>query len=439
MKKLLFRNGYIVPISSEPFVGDILVEDGIIKEVKRGICVDGVEIVNCENKVVLPGLVQSHIHLAQVLFRGLAEDMKLLEWLEKRIYKLEAAHTPESLYWSSILGIVELVRCGTTGIIDIGCARYPEAIVSAMIESGIRGYTGRMLLDVSNVPKELTGSTDKVIFEAVELVEKYHKKGDLRIGILFAPRFSLACSDELLKLLPELANKYDTILQTHAAETIDENDFTLKTKSATNIEYLESVGFLTERTSIVHAIWVNPNETRIMKEKGVSVVTCPTTNLKLGSGIAPLEDYRKLGINIGIGADGAPCNNMLDIFNELRLASLLQKVKYGPDALPAKEVLKFSTANAQKLLRMPVGTLEPGKEADIILLSLDNKPHSNPKLITDIYTRIIYESKSSDVTDVFVKGVQLLKNGNLTFIDENKVIEKANSELKKLLDRVVLY
>lgn len=435
MKKLLFKNGYIVPIFMEPFDGDILVENGKIKELGKNITSNDTEVINCEGKVVLPGLIQAHIHLAQVLFRGMAEDMKLLEWLDKRIYKLESAHTEESMYWSAMLGIIELIRCGTTGIVDIGCAKYPEAIVFAMRESGIRGYTGRMLLDVENVPQELSGKTDKVIYEAVELIERYHLKGDKRIGILFAPRFSLACSDELLKLLPSLAEKYDTILQTHAAETTEENDYTLKTKSSTNIEYLYAMGFLTDRTSLVHAIWVTDKEMKLIKETETSVVTCPSTNLKLSSGIAPIEEYKRCGINVGLGADGAPCNNMLDIFNEMRLACLLQKVKYGPKALPAVEVIRFATINGAKILRMPVGTLEPGKDADIVLLSIDDKPYANPKFGVDIFTRLVYETKASDVTDVFVMGNQLLKDGNITFIDEQLVIEKANIEAKKLLDR----
>jgi len=438
MRRILLTGGYIVPMTREPFYGDILIEGKFIKGIDKRIEVKNAERKDCTGKVIMPGLIQTHIHLAQVLFRGLAEDLKLLDWLSKRIYILESAHTPESMYWSAMLGIVEMVKFGTTAIIDIGCARYADSLLLAMRDSGIRGYSAMMLLDAPDVPAGLRGDKDKIIADAIELVVKFHKTEDGRLGVLFAPRFSLACSDDLIKLLPELAKKYDTILQTHAAETQEENDFTLKTKGYTNIEYLDKMGFLTDRTSLVHTIWVSENEMRIIKERGCSIVTCPSTNLKLASGIAPIEEFRNMGIKIGIGADGAPCNNTLDPFAELKLAALLQKVKYGPSALPAYEALKFATLNGAEILRMPVGGIELDKEADLTILSIDNKPHTNPKVGVDIYTRLIYEAKGSDVTDVFVAGQELLVDGKITFIDEQKVIEHANAELRKILENVSL-
>ncbi len=441
---ILLRGGLIVSMrpAQEPFRGDILIEGKRIAKVGRELRVENAEVIDCSDKVIVPGLIQTHVHLAQVLFRGLAEGRSLLEWLREYIYPLESAHTPESLYWSAMLGLVELVKSGTTAIIDIGSVLYPDVLLTAMKESGLRGYSGKMLMDKADgqTPDRLVQSRDEILAELAGLFDRFHGIDDGRVRVHLAPRFSLACSDELQAELGALAQRYDTIIHTHAAETRDENDYAIRVKNMRNIIYLNSLGLLGPRSSLVHCIWVNDEETELLSRSGTNLVTCPSANLKLSSGIAPVERYRRAGINVSIGSDGAPCNNTHDIFAELKLVSLLQKYLVGPEALPAQEALKLATVHGAETLLMAeeVGVIEEGRRADLTLLSLDDKPHAMPSEGVDIFTRLVYEAKGSDVTDVFVDGRQLLRDGEVTFTDERTVIRNAEKELAQLLMRAGL-
>jgi len=436
-KSLLLRGGRVVTMDATRRVldADVLVENGRIKALGPTRRADGRSkpaIVDCRGLVVLPGLIQAHIHLCQTLFRGLADDLPLEAWLEKRIWPLEAAHTDTSIHASAMLGAAELLLGGTTAILDMETVRHTGAAFEALESIGIRATAGKCLMDAATNPPRLRETTDKALTESSDLCERWHGAAGGRLRYCFAPRFAPSCTGPLLRAASDLAERTGTTIHTHAAETPLELDTVRRETGHDEIAYLDSVGISGPRAALAHCVWVDKDDIAVLARQRTNIVHCPSSNLKLGSGIAPIPEMLAAGCRVGIGADGAPCNNRLDAFAELRLAALIQKPRLGPDALPAGQVLALATlGGAQALgLESEIGSIEVGKCADLIALDLSG-PHAQPD-DADLISRIVYSARAADVRHVIVDGRIVVRDGSLKTADRSEIRRAANTEARRL-------
>lgn len=439
MSKLLIKNGTIVTMNKgrEIIKGDILIEEDEIKEVGGSLNIEVDNTIDATGKVVIPGLIQTHIHLTQTLYRGQADDMELMDWLRKRVWPLEGSHTPESNHISAKLGIAELIKGGTTSIIDMEAVNHTDSAIEAIYESGIRAITGKCMMDYGEgVPKALMENTDDSIEESVRILKKWHGKGNGRIQYAFAPRFVVSCTEELLVRVRDLAREYDVRVHTHASENRGEIELVQKDRGMRNIIYLHKLGLTSEKLILAHCIWLDDEEMKILTETGTHIVHCPSSNMKLASGIAKIPELLEMGANVSIGADGAPCNNNLDIFKEMSSAALIQKSRMlSPTVMPAHKVFEMATLNGAKALGMEdkLGSLEVGKKADITVVNLDNL-HSTPSVEVDIISQLVYAAKASDVETTIIDGKVVMENRKLITLNEKHIKEEANRLIKQQID-----
>ncbi len=400
------------------------------------------EIVDASECVAIPGFIQSHVHLCQTLFRGMADDLELLDWLRAKIFPFEAAHNERSMHASAMLGIAELVRSGTTTILDMGSMNHEEEVIRAIGESGFRACAGKAMMDVNDAFPALKEPTASAMTSTRDLSEKWHNSFDARIKYAVAPRFILSCTDTLMQGAYELAAHTDGVLfHTHASENKHEIEAVRERCRMENIEYLDSLGLLSEKSCLAHCIHLNPREVSILKSRRANVAHCPSSNLKLGSGIANIHHYVSEGINVSLGADGAPCNNNLNMFQEMRLASLLQKPAHGPTAMPAKRVFQMATMDGARALGLghEIGSIEAGKKADVVLLDLEQvwDPVSGAGASHDaMYSSIVYSAGPQNVDSVMIDGNWIYRSREFTGLDEGAIVRNAQKELKSLLDRL---
>ena len=337
------------------------------------------EVCHFENLTLIPGFVQTHIHLCQTLFRGLADDLELLDWLQKRIFPYENSHNAESLRASAKLGIHELQTGGTTTLLDMGTINYVEVIFEELINSGMRAFAGKCMVDKNELFPLFKETTEDSLNSSYQLSKEYHNSNGGRIKYGFAPRFVLSCTKNLLKDTAAMMNDFKgSLYHTHSSENKSEIETVRRITGKENIEYFESIGVLSDKTVLAHGVHINEKEMAILKEKDVRISHCPSSNLKLGSGIADIPLYIDKGISVSLGADGPPCNNNLSIFTEMRLASLIQKPIHGPTSMDAKTVFRLATIEGAKALHLEdeIGSIEIGKKADLVLLNLNGSDKS---------------------------------------------------------------
>jgi 5-methylthioadenosine/S-adenosylhomocysteine deaminase len=400
------------------------------------------ESVDAGRCIAIPGFIQTHIHLCQTLFRGMADDLELLDWLRVKIFPLEAAHSECSIYASAMLGIAELIRGGTTSILDMGSMNHEEEVIRAVGETGLRAFVGKAMMDLNESCPALKETTKSAIASTRTLAERWHNSYDGRVKYAVAPRFVLSCTDTLMKEAFELAANTDGILfHTHASENRNEVQAVRGRCNMENIEYLHHLGLLSEKSCLAHCIHLNANEVALLRNTKASVAHCPSSNLKLASGIANIQHYLNEGINVALGADGAPCNNNLNMFQEMRLASLLQKPLHGAAAMPAKTVFRMATSGGAKALGLEheIGSLEVGKKADIVLLDLDHV--SDPVRYSggsdeSLYSSIVYSAGPQNVDSVMIDGKWIYRGGEMNGLDEGVIMQNARRELASLLARI---
>ena len=414
---------------------DVLVEDGRITQlgsVKR----TDLDLVDATDCVLLPGFVQPHLHLCQTLFRNLADDLVLIDWLKTRIWPFEAAHNPASLRASAELGIAELIRSGTTCVLDMGTVNHTDAIGRAVQDSGLRATIGKCLMDHGDeVPAAMLEDRGLSLAESDALFTRWDGAADGRIRYAFTPRFVHSCTEGLLVEAAQLARDRGAILHTHSSETRFEIAETLRLHGQRNVEYLHACGLTGPRSVFAHGVWLDDAERQLLSETQTRVVHCPSSNLKLGSGIADILALWAAGVEVGLASDGAPCNNTLDAQSEMRLAALIQKSLHGPTAMPAARVLRMATIDGARVLGLDaeIGSVEVGKRADLVMMRL-NRIHNG--VAGELESRIVYASFPENVDSVWVDGHPLLRDGVLATLDEAKVFATAKSELQALLERV---
>jgi len=421
----LLKNALLVTMNREREIvnGDLLIEDGKISHIGGTISnADQAEVIECSGKWIFPGFIQGHVHLCQTLFRNQAEELPLLEWLQKRVWPYEGAHTAETIRVSSKLGLAELIRSGTTTLLDMGTVNHTEEIFHVADEVGIRGFFGKGLMDHESMPSYLSDKTEHAIKEASDLCEKWHEHDHGRLNYVLCPRFVLSCTEQLWKEITIISEQNNLFIHTHASENRQETEFVKQMTGLGNIAYFHKLGITGPRLAVAHCIWLEDHELEILSSTQTRVLHCPTTNLKLGSGIAQVKEFLNAGVKVLLGSDGAPANNRLNILDEMKLASLLQLPIHGPKAFPAKKIVELVTIDAAKALMIDetVGSLEVGKDADLIIIDPKTTwtlPEGN------VYDTVVYSCTRENVESLFVRGKQLLRGGELLTIDEKQLIE----------------
>lgn len=406
------------------------------EELGRLHAFDGI-VHDAADHVLIPGFIQTHIHLCQTIFRGLADDLELLDWLSLRIFPFEAAHTRASMSASALLGIAELIRSGTTTIMDMGSVRHEEEIAAAITASGLRAFIGKAMMDINNLTPGLREPTGDALRSTQQQAEEWHGAAGGRLMYAVAPRFVLSCTEELLREAHAMTADFPGMLfHTHAAENRTELHAVRERCRMDNLEYFDSLGILRSNTCLAHCVWLNEREIGLLADHTAKVLHCPSSNLKLGSGIAQIPELMRRGVTVSLGADGAACNNRLDMFEEMRLAALIQKPLHGPSAMDAESVFAMATLGGATTLGIEhsTGSIEPGKKADLVLLDLDRVWNASG---TDgIYSTIVYSGSAENVRSVMIDGAWVYRDGLHTTIDEHRTAATARQELQALLRRI---
>jgi 5-methylthioadenosine/S-adenosylhomocysteine deaminase len=434
----LIRNATILTMNDALDIvqGAVSVRDGRIASVGAEPEGQHDTVIDAEGAYLLPGFIQTHVHLCQTLFRGYADDMPLLEWLRTRVWPMEAAHTPATLRASTRLAASELLLSGTTTALTMETVHDTDVVFEALEEMGLRAVVGKCMMDSDQqVPKRLQEQTRASIDESVALRKRWDGKGNGRLHAAFAPRFAVSCSRELLEAVAELSVRDRVIVHTHASENRDEVDVVRRLSGGmSNLEYLADTGLATPHLCTAHCVWVTEEEQTLLAERDVKVMHCPSSNLKLGSGLAPVTEMRARGISVSLGADGAACNNRLDMFEEMRLAATLQAVRRHPGALTARDALWMATREGARALAMEseLGSVEAGKRADLILISRD-APHQSPD--PDPWSTLVYATRGSDVRMTMVDGHLLVRDFALSSHDVRAITAEARTAAASLISQ----
>jgi 5-methylthioadenosine/S-adenosylhomocysteine deaminase len=416
--------------------GDVLIENGRIRSVGGTILPPpGAMTIDAAGDYLLPGFVQTHIHLCQTLFRGYADDRALLDWLRTRILPMEAAHTPASLRAATGLAAAELLQGGTTSVLTMETVHDTDAVFEALEPTGLRAVVGKCMMDADPAaPGRLREQTQASIDESLAIAKRWHGRAGGRLRAALAPRFAVSCSRDLLEAVAQLSRTHGLLVHTHASENRDEVALVRQRTGLANIAYLAEVGLVDQHVCLAHCVWVDEGERRLLAERRAHVLHCPGSNLKLGSGIAPVVELRELGVSLSLGADGAACNNHLDMFQEMRLAATLQAVRSGPGTLPAREVVAIATRGGAYALGLApeIGQVTTGFRADLILVR-SGGPHQMPA--PDPYATLVYASRPTDVRTAIVDGELLVHEGTLTRWETGELVSRARAEAKALAVR----
>jgi 5-methylthioadenosine/S-adenosylhomocysteine deaminase len=409
----------------------VLIKDDLISEIADEIDESNADkIIDASGKILLPGFVNTHTHLSMTLFRGLADDLSLDSWLNDHIWPMEANLNGDYCYIGALLGAVELIKSGTTTFSDMYF--YMEDVARAVDEAGIRAVLSYGMIDFGDAEKR-----EAEIKENLQLFENCDGMADGRIKVFFGPHSPYTASEELLIKVRELADKYNMGIHIHVSETQKEIDDVSQEKGLRPFEYLDKIGFLGPDVVAAHCVWLSDEEIEIIKKNGVKVSHNPCSNMKLASGISPVSKLIENDICVSIGTDGASSNNNLDLIEELKTASLLQKVStLDPNVVNSHEAIAMGTIKGAEALGLSdeIGSIEVGKKADIILIDT-NSANMVPDSST-LTSNIIYSANGSNVDTTICNGKILMENKKLTVLDEQEIYEKARKAIKNLKEAI---
>ena len=419
---LVLTGRWLVSMDSEP-----LQEDGIsvaiagsrIAEIGPNLAskYPQAELLTCPQGLIMPGLINSHSHAAMSCFRGLADDLPLMDWLTQHIFPREAQLTEEIVYQSTLLSICEMIKSGTTCFNDMYL--FTKEVARAATDAGMRVWIGEGFFDF---PSPCYGELENGFTYAEELFTTY-KESEL-ITITVTPHAVYTCSPPLLQRAAALAESKQALLHIHLAETKTEVSGCTELYGCSPVQHLEQLGLLNERVIIAHGVHVSPEEIALLAKRKVKVAHCPESNMKLASGIAPVQAMLYQGLTVGIGTDGSASNNDVDMFSEMSTAAKLQKVRdLDPTALKAEAALQAATMGGAALLRAEaeIGSIKVGKKADLIMLDM-NQPHLTP--CYHPISHLVYAAKGGDVLHSVINGQIVMRDRQLTTLDETAIIAK---------------
>lgn len=436
---LLVLGGTVVTMDSGRRVlrdAGIAVRDGRIVEIDTRVAIrskySAVQTINAQGKLIVPGLINGHTHIPMTLFRGLADDLDLQEWLTKYIFPAEAKNvTEEFVRVGTRLGLAEMIRGGTTTYCDM--YYFEDAIADETAKAGVRGVLGETVID-------FPVADNKTHEEAMAYVERFVKrwKGHELIVPAIAPHAPYTVSEEHLKAARAFSDRTGAPIVTHISETKREVDDSLKAKGASPVAYLERIGFLNERVIAAHMVWPQDGDTEILKRQRVGVVHNPQSNMKLASGVSPVPRMMKEGLFVGLGTDGAASNNDLNMWEEMDTAAKLHKVfNADPKILSAQQAFELATIRGAEALHLEkeIGSLEVGKRADIVIIERDSL-HQIP--LYNVYSDLVYATKSNDVHSVIINGRIVMRNRRLLTLNESAIKTSARMFREKIAQSLSL-
>ena len=427
-QNILIKDAQILDVHGQR-KGSVLIENDKIVEISPSIDPgDADKIIDGSGKLLIPGLVNTHTHLSMTLFRGFADDLKLETWLNDYIWPLEAHLNGEYCYAGALLGCVEMIRSGTTTFNDMYF--YMDHVAKAVKETGLRALISHGMIDFDDVEKRKAE-----IKESKRIIRKCHGMANGRIKVALGPHSPYTCSRSLLEEVRGLADKYGVLVHIHVAETKGEVQQVLEKYGKRPFVYLDEIGFLGEDVIAAHAVWLSSSEIRILKSRGVKLSHNPVSNMKLASGVAPVEKLVREGVCVSLGTDGAASNNNLDLIEEMKIAALLQKIKnMDPTSLDAGKVFEMATLNGAAALGLAkeIGSVEVGKKADIVLINT-RKSHLTPW--RNPISHLVYSASGCDVETVLCDGEILMEDSRLEAVDEKYVIEIAENAAEELVSK----
>ncbi|MCD7781718.1 MAG: amidohydrolase family protein [Methanosphaera sp.] len=419
---ILIENATI--ISDDIQKGSLLIVDNKIEEIGNNLSgSDADKVIDATDKIVMPGLINTHSHVAMTLLRSVGDDEDLQAWLNDFIWPREAKLNDELVYVGSKLAMAEMIKTGTTMFNDMYF--YMDQTAKAVDESGMRALLGYGMIDLSDEDKRKSELNITKKF-----IKDHHNAANGRINVAVAPHAPYTCSEELLVESKKIADNNNLKLHIHVSETKSEVDDLKKEKGMTPFEYLDNIGLLSSDTIAAHGVWTTDSEIKLLSDRGVSISHNPSSNMKLASGIAPVSKYIDNDVNVSIGTDGVSSNNNLDMFSEMKTTALLQKVDtLNPKTVPAKDAYMMATVNGAKALGVNSGEIKVGKLADIILVDT-RVPHLTP--LRDPLSSVVYSALGSDVDTVICDGQILMENKELTTINEQEAIDDCIEASKEL-------
>ena len=379
-------------------------------------------MIDLTNHVVMPGLINTHTHAAMTMLRGYADDMPLMSWLEQKVWPFEAKMTAEDIYWGSALALCEMIRSGTTTMLDMYIMQ--EQTANVVLEAGTRASLSRGIIGLDPEAGE------RSLQEGIDLFQRFNNTADGRIKILLGPHAPYTCSGEFLQKVKQEADRIGSGINIHIAETQTEIATIQQRHGTTPVRWLESQGLFGGHVVGAHCVYVDEGDMDILKRYGVGVAHNAESNMKLNSGTAPIPRMVDKGIAVSIGTDGASSNNDLDMFGEMRTASLQQKLMVSPESLKAYSVLDLATNGGAKVLALnDVGRLAVGYKADLISVDF-NQPHFYPRF--SIPSHLVYCARGADVRTVMVDGRILMQEGKLLTLDEQRICAEVEMRAKRI-------
>jgi len=423
---LIIKGNYVLPMDAELTIikdGIVVVSENKIVAVGKAKEVENQykasEVLDCGNSIIMPGLINTHTHAAMAYFRGLADDLPLDKWWFDHIRPAEINFVkPEFVKKATELACLEMIKSGVTFFNDM--YYFSEVIAEACKQAGIRAMLSDAIID-------FPAPSYRNVDEAISLFKEFYNKhsDDELINVSIQPHTVYTCSKETLIKTRELAQKFNVPIHIHISESKKEVDDCKKQHGKSPVEYLDEIGFLSDKVIAAHSVWLSDNDFEIYKERDVKVSHCPISNMKLASGVASIPEMLENEITVGLGTDGAASNNTLDLFSDMRACALLHKVNnFDPTIINAQEVVKMVTIDGAKVIgsENKIGSLEPGKRADIITINLD-KPHLMP--IYNPYSHLVYCVNGEDVENVVINGKVVMSNRKIKTMDEEKVLDEA--------------
>ncbi|MGI6678506.1 MAG: amidohydrolase [Dehalobacterium sp.] len=433
--KILIKNALIYPMTEEmalreePWVqGNIAIYNGKISGVGP-IPEDGDfdKVIDGTDCVALPGLINTHTHGAMTLLRSYADDLPLMEWLQKKIWPIENEMISSDIYWGTLLSIVEMIKSGTTTFADMYILM--DEVARAVDESGMRGVLARGMTGLGS-------NGDKALGESVNFIKNWQGKAEGRITTMMGPHAPYTCPPDFLKKVLSYVESLGVGIHIHLAETLTEVADIEKDYGKRPVALMDEIGLFQHHVLAAHVVHVNEEEMDLLAAKKVKVAHNPQSNMKLGSGIAPVARMLEKGITVALGTDGASSNNNLDMIEEMRTASFLQKVAtMDPTVLPAYQVLEMATQNGAEALGLAgeIGQIAVGKKADIILVDF-HQPHLYPH--HDASAHLVYAARGSDVKTVLIDGKVVMENRQLLTLDEERILYEVEKCTRRLVDQV---
>jgi 5-methylthioadenosine/S-adenosylhomocysteine deaminase len=382
--------------------------------------------INVKGKVALPGLINCHTHVPMTLFRGMAEDRPLDDWLKRTIWPLEAKLRPEHVYAGALLGCLEIIKGGTTCLADMYF--HEDKVAAAVEKSGLRGVLAEGIIEGNDERRGM-----RLFQKSVDFVRDFNGHADGRISVMLAPHSAYACGSELLSRISKEASELKVGVHIHLSESDAMFRKLGEKHGISEVQFLDSMGFFNNHVLAAHCICLSEMDMQVLSKHGVNVAYVPVSNMKLGLDIAKAKSLLDLNVNVGFGTDGPASNNSLDMFETMKTGALLQKLLYeDPAVLPAFETLQMATLNGAKALGIDkhVGSLEAGKRADLILVDF-SKPHLKP--LHDVYASLVYSAHAGDVDTVIVNGQILMENRHVTMLDEEAIMEDADKAFSSLI------